>query len=179
MPPEPLATDPVKLHMIAAVGRRGELGRGNDLLFRLKTDMANFRKLTAGKPVIMGRKTWESLPKRPLPGRPNIIVTRNADFLAPNAFVFSSLAVGLSAARAMAQRLGLHEACVIGGADIYAAALPFADVITLTDVDAEREADVFFPRINPGEWVERSRVSHKADAENDADFVIRELHRKH
>ena len=79
----PATTDPVRVRIVAAIGRRGELGRDNSLLFRLKADMLNYRRITAKTPMVMGRKTWESLPKRPLPGRPNIVATRNLDFIAP------------------------------------------------------------------------------------------------
>lgn len=107
--------------------------------------MANFRKVTAKTPLIMGRKTWESFPKRPLPGRPNIVATRNLDFLAPSAFVFSSLPPALAAAQAMAAQSGVPEVSIIGGAEIYAAGLALATHMTLTDIEAEREANVFSP----------------------------------
>lgn len=177
MPAADACKDPIGLRLVAAAGRRGEIGRGNKLLFRIKADMLNFRAVTAGKPVVMGRKTWESLPRRPLPGRPNIIVTRNADFLAPDAFVFSSVAVALAAARAMAARLGKDEACIIGGAEIYAETLPLADRMTLTSVDAEREADAFFPKFDISEWRETSVRHVEADADNEASYVIVELAR--
>ncbi len=172
------AQDPIGLRLIAAADRSGGIGRGNQLLFRLKTDMAYFRSKTAGKPVVMGRKTWESLPRRPLPNRPNIIVTRNTDFLAPGAFVFSSIPVATAAARAMAARMGVDEACVIGGSAIYAAALPFADRLSLTSVEADRDADVFFPKFDIAEWRETSVQHVAADADNEAGFTICELVRK-
>lgn len=165
------------MRIVAAIGRRGELGLQNRLLFRLKADMANFRKVTAKSPLIMGRKTWESLPKRPMPGRPNIVATRNLDFMAPGAFVFSSLPPALAAGRAMAAESGVAEVAVIGGADIYAAALGFATHMTLTEVDAEREADVFFPSFERALWRETSTVRFEADADNEAPFEIRELER--
>jgi dihydrofolate reductase len=161
--------------MIAAIGRRGELGRGGELVFRLKADMANFRTLTRGKPLVMGRKTWDSFPKRPLPGRPNLVVTRNLDFLAPGAFVYSSIPPAVAAGRAMAAKMGAGEVCVIGGAEIYAAALPIADRLWLTEVDAEVEADVFFPAFDRKAWREASSVHFPAGDGNDHPFVIREL----
>jgi dihydrofolate reductase len=153
------------------------MGFENRLLFRLKADMANFRRVTAKKPMIMGRKTWESLPKRPMPGRPNIVATRNLDFLAPGAFVFSSLPPAVAAARAMAAGSGIGEVAIIGGADIYAAALAFATHMTLTEVDAEREAHVFFPAFERALWRETSAVRIEADADNEAACVIREMER--
>lgn len=172
------ARDPIGLRLIAAAGRRGEIGNRGRLLFRLKADMSYFRAKTAGKPVVMGRKTWDSLPKKPLPGRPNLVVTRDASFMAPGAFVFSSLPVAAAAARAMAARMGVDEATCIGGAEIYAAALPLADAISLTEVDAEAEADAFFPKFDLKEWREVSAQRHAADDDNEASFVIRELVRE-
>lgn len=173
----PVQSDPVGVRIVAAIGRRGELGLNNKLLFRLKADMANFRRITAATPLLMGRKTWESFPRRPLPGRPNIVATRNLQFLAPGAHVYSSLPPALAAARAMAARAGVPEVSVIGGADIYAAALPLATHMTLTEVEAEREADIFFPQFNRAEWREVSAVRHEADDDNEVAFVIRELER--
>lgn len=171
----PLPADPVSVSLVAAIGRRGELGRGGELVFRLKADMANFRALTRGKPLVMGRKTWDSFPKKPLPGRPNLIATRNLDFLAPGAFVYSSIPPALAAARAMAAKMGVGEVCVIGGAEIYAAALPVADRLWLTQVDAEVEADVFFPAFDRSQWREASAMRVAAGDGNDYPFVIREL----
>lgn len=127
--------------------------------------------------MIMGRKTWESLPKRPMPGRPNIVATRNLDFQAPGAFVFSSLPPAVAAGRAMVAAQGLNEVAIIGGSDIYAAALAFATHMTLTEVDAEREAHVFFPAFERALWRETSAVRIAADADNEAACVIRELER--
>ena len=87
----PNTADTIGVRLVAAIGRRGEVGKDNRLLFRLKADMANFRKITAKTPLVMGGKTWESFRKRPLPGRPNIVATRNLAFEAPGAFVFSGL----------------------------------------------------------------------------------------
>ncbi|MEZ5938921.1 MAG: dihydrofolate reductase [Hyphomonadaceae bacterium] len=162
---------------MAARGRRGEIGRDGGLLFRLKGDMAHFRAATRGRPVVMGRKTWDSLPKKPLPKRPNIVLTRNTDFFAPEAFVAPSLSVALQTGRAMAALSGAGEVCVIGGAEIYAAALPFADRILLTEVDAEAEADVFFPALDAAMWREASAVRTEADADNEAAFTVRDLRR--
>jgi len=174
----PVSNDPISVRIVAAIGRRRELGFQNRLLFRLKADMANFRAVTAKTPMVMGRKTWESFPKRPLPGRPNIIATRNLDFIAPGAFVYSSLPPAVAAARTMAAQSGISEVSIIGGAEIYATGLAIATHMTLTDVDAEREADVFFPEFDRSEWIEVSAVRHESDADNEAPFVIRELQRR-
>jgi dihydrofolate reductase len=172
-----VSKDAIGVRIVAAIGRRRELGLENRLLFRLKADMQNFRKVTAKTPLVMGRKTWESFPKRPLPGRPNIVATRNLDFAAAGAFVFSSLPPALAAARAMAAKAGVGEVSIIGGAAIYAAGLAVATHMTLTEVDAEREADVFFPEWDPGAWREVSAHRIEKDADNEEACVIRELER--
>lgn len=174
----PILNDQIGVRIVVAIGRRGELGLGNRLLFRLKADMANFRKVTARTPLIMGRKTWDSFPKRPLPGRPNIVATRNLDFEAPGAFVYSSLPPALAAARAMAAQAGIVEVSILGGAEIFAASLAFATHMTLTEVDAEREAEVFFPEFDRGAWRETSAVRIGKDADNEEACVIRELERR-
>ncbi|MDP3492832.1 MAG: dihydrofolate reductase [Hyphomonadaceae bacterium] len=174
----PVSNDPIGVRIVAAIGKRGELGFENRLLFRLKADMANFRKVTARTPLVMGRKTWESFPKRPLPGRPNIVATRNLEFLAPGAFVYSSLPPALAAARAMAAQSGVPEVSIIGGAEIYAAGLAVATHMTLTDVEAEREADVFFPDFDRKDWREVSAIRIEADSDNEVACVIRQLERR-
>ncbi len=180
MPPStfPISNDDIGVRIVAAIGRRRELGFENRLAFRLKADMANFRKVTAKTPMVMGRKTWESFPKRPLPGRPNIVATRNLEFVAPGAFVFSSLPPALAAARAMAVQSGIPEVSIIGGAEIYAAGLEVATHMTLTEVEAEREAHVFFPEFDRKAWREVSAIRIEADADNEAACVIRELERR-
>ena len=173
----PLTEDSVGIRIVAAIGRRGELGRDNRLLFRLKADMANFRRVTAKTPLIMGRKTWESLPKRPIPGRPNIVATRNLEFLAAGAFVYSSLPPALAAAKAMAAASGMPEVAIIGGVAIFEEGLKVATHMTLTEVDAEADADVFFPAFDRSLWRETSSVRYEADPDNEAPFAIRELER--
>jgi dihydrofolate reductase len=173
-----MLVDPLPLRLVAAIGRRGEIGRDGGLLFRLKSDMAHFRALTSGKPVLMGRRTWDSLPRRPLPGRPNLVVTRNAGLAAPGASVWSHVATAIAAARAMAAGSGAEEVCVIGGADIYAACLPFATHLSLTEVEAQAEADAFFPAFDRAQWREVSARAVSADADNEAGFVIRDLARR-
>lgn len=174
----PASNDRIGVRIVAATGRRGELGLNNQLLFRLKDDMANFRRVTATTPLLMGRKTWDSFPRRPLPGRLNIVATRNLQFMAPGAHVYSSVPPALAAGRAMAAKAGVAEVSVIGGADIYAAALAFATHMTLTEVEADHEADVFFPDFDRAEWREVASRRVEADASNEHSFVIRELERR-
>lgn len=142
------------LTLIAAVARNRVIGIDNKLPWHLPEDMAYFREVTRGHPVIMGRKTWESLPPRfrPLPGRQNIVVTRQADFAAPGAV----LAHGLEDAVALAQGA---EAFLIGGADLYRQALPLADRLMLTKVDLAPLGDAWFPEVDPATWQETSRDS--------------------
>jgi dihydrofolate reductase len=133
-----------RINLIAAIGKNRELGRGGRLLWQLPEDMRRFKALTAGHPVIMGRKTWESLPPRfrPLPGRTNIVVTRQAGYQADGATVVD----GLSDAFLTAEKApGADETFVIGGGELYAAALPYAARLYLTLVDATAEADTYFP----------------------------------
>lgn len=136
------------VRIVVAVAANGVIGRDGDMPWRLSTDMRRFRATTMGKPVVMGRKTWESFPKRPLPGRHNIIVTRDAAYAAEGA---SSVA-SLDAALALARAEGAEEACIIGGGEIYAAALPLADRLDVTHILAEIDGDTRFPAIDPAVW---------------------------
>jgi dihydrofolate reductase len=173
-----MSNDPIGVRIVAAIGRRREVGFENRLLFRLKADMQNFRRVTARTPLVMGRKTWESFPKRPLPGRPNIVATRNLGFEAPGAFVFSSLPPALAAARAMAAKAGIGEVSVIGGTAIWEETFGAVTHMTLTEVDAEREADAFFPEFDRSAWKEVSARRVEKDADNEEPYVIRELERR-
>ncbi|MBI5406025.1 dihydrofolate reductase [Candidatus Kaiserbacteria bacterium] len=133
-----------RISLIAAIGKNRELGKSGQLLWHLPEDMRRFKELTMGHPVIMGRKTWESLPEkfRPLSNRTNIVVTRRADYKASGAVVVDSLEVARAAA---ARAPGSDEMFVIGGGELYAAALPYANRVYLTLVDDEADADTFFP----------------------------------
>ena len=141
------------LSLIAAVARNRAIGKDNQLLWHLPEDMRHFRETTRGKPVVMGRKTWESLPEkfRPLPGRQNIVVSRDPAYKAHGA----DLAGSLEGALALAG--GAEEVFVIGGEQLYRAALPFADRLYLTEVELEPEADAFFPELIPAVWQEVER----------------------
>ena len=141
------------LSLIAAVARNRAIGKDNQLLWHLPEDMKHFRETTRGKPVVMGRKTWEALPEkfRPLPGRQNIVVSRDPAYKAHGA----DLAGSLEGALALAG--GAEEVFVIGGEQLYRAALPFADRLYLTEVELEPEADAFFPELNPAVWQEVER----------------------
>jgi dihydrofolate reductase len=143
------------LALIAAVARNGAIGRGNELLFREPADQRHFRDTTLGCPVIMGRKTWDSLPARfrPLPGRRNLVLSRDSAFKAEGAEVVGSLD------EALARTADARRVFVIGGAQLYALALPRADELVLTEVDADLDGDVFFPVWDRAQFVETSRRS--------------------
>ena len=136
-----------------AIAENGVIGRKGGLPWRLSTDLKRFKAGTMGKPIIMGRKTWESFPKRPLPGRLNIVVTRDKAYRAEGAETASSLqdAVALATIRARCMA-GVDEICVIGGGEIYAQALPLADRLHVTHVLAKVDGDTVFPPIDPEIW---------------------------
>ncbi|MDB5813458.1 MAG: Dihydrofolate reductase [Rhodocyclales bacterium] len=149
--------------IVAAVAENGIIGHNNSLLWRLRDDMRHFKTLTLNHAVIMGRKTWESL-GRPLPQRRNIVITRKSNFGAPGAEVVHSLAEALS------RCAGDEQVFVIGGAQIYAEALPLADVLYITDVRCAPEGDASFPVIDHSRWRQTQRTSHAADEFNEHAF---------
>ncbi|UWF65920.1 MULTISPECIES: dihydrofolate reductase [unclassified Brucella] len=137
--------------IVVAASENNVIGHENDMPWRLSTDLKRFKALTLGKPVIMGRRTWQSL-GRPLPGRANIVITRDADFRAEGAEVVGSLEDALALARKFAAEGGVDEISVIGGGQIYVQAMPLADRLHLTCVLAVVEGDTYFPEINPQDW---------------------------
>lgn len=165
-----------KLTLVVAVAKNGVIGRDGVLPWRLSSDMKHFKAATMGKPVMMGRKTWESLPKKPLPGRQNLILSRNANFVAQGAWVYTDVAAMLAAGRAMAEATGAAEVCVIGGAQLYNAVLPQADRIVLTEVNLEPEGDSHL-RLDLSAWREVSHEDVERGEKDDADFVVRVLER--
>lgn len=167
-----------RIAFVVARGRNNVIGAEGDLPWRLKSDMALFVEATRGKPVVMGRKTWESLPRRPLPGRLNIVVTRQAGYEAEGALVADTLERALDAAAERAGADGVDEVCVIGGAQIYAAAMARADRLYITEVDAEPAGDTRFPDIDETGWRELRREAHPAGQGNDHAFVFRLLERR-
>ncbi len=138
----------MKTTLVVAIAENGVIGRDGGLPWRLSTDMRRFKETTMGKPVVMGRKTWESFPRQPLPGRHNIVITRDRGYSAEGATVVASLDEALAAAR----RDGADEACIIGGGEIYAQSLPVADRLDVTHVLATIEGDTRFPPISPESW---------------------------
>jgi dihydrofolate reductase len=149
----------VRVSIVAAVARGGVIGRGGAIPWRLPKDLARFRELTLGHPVVMGRKTWDSLPERfrPLPGRRNVVVTRNNAWEADGAERASSLADAL---RLLAAE---PRVFVIGGGELYAEALPLADELLVTEIDADVEGDVVFPNWDSAAFEEVSREEHGSE----------------
>jgi dihydrofolate reductase len=162
----------VRVSLVVAAARNGVIGRDNDLPWRLPTDRKHFRRTTLGRPVIMGRLTWESIGK-PLDRRKNIVVTRNRHYSAPGCTVVHSLEAALAAAEPA------DEVMVVGGSEIYALALPVADRVYLTRVEAEVEGDSFFPDLPPTEWRETERRESPADAQNPYSLAFLTLDRIH
>ena len=154
--------------LIAGVARNGVIGRDNGLLWRLPEDLKHLRAVTMGAPVIMGRRTWDSLPERfrPLPGRHNIVLSRSAGFEAPGASVVATL----DDAIALAQRDTPERAFVIGGEQIYRAALPHADELVLTEIERDFDGDTFFPSFDRAAFIETQRERHHAGPPNDFGF---------
>ncbi len=156
--------------LVVAISRNGVIGRDNALPWRLPADLAYFKRVTMGKPVIMGRRTHESIGK-PLPGRQNIVVSRNPGYVAPGCVVVPSLEAAYRAAG------DADEVCVIGGTSLFEAALPDADRILLTEVDADVEGDTFFPPLDRSQWRETEVERHGLDERHPYPFRIVELDR--
>jgi dihydrofolate reductase len=165
-----------------ARARNGVIGRDGALPWRLRSDLALFKATTMGKPVIMGRKTWESLPRRPLPGRMNLVLTRDGSYaemtIARGALICERFDEALQIAREQAEEDGVDEVCVIGGAAIFAVALPKARRIYLTEVDADVAGDVAMPPFDEAAWTEVRREAHAAGPDDEYDFIFRVLERR-
>lgn len=142
--------------LVVARAETGVIGARGRIPWHLPEDLRRFRRLTIGKPCIMGRRTWESLPKRPLPERLNIVVTRDPEFRPPGAEIANSL----EAAIVRGEKENADEIVVIGGAEIYQAAMPRTDVIYLTEIHADFAGDAFFPAVDTSQWSEASRLEH-------------------
>lgn len=155
------------ISLIAAIGKNNELGKGNTLLWHMPADMKYFRETTKGHTVIMGRKTFESLPNGPLPNRKNIVITRDKNYKKGGVKVANSLE------EALGQAQGESEVFIIGGAEIYKQSIDLADKLYITHIDAEdKDADSFFPEIIPIVWNETSHTKHKKDPENPFDYTF-------
>ncbi len=162
---------PLPLAAVVAVSRNGVIGRDNQLLWRLKDDLRRFRALTMGKPLIMGRKTFLSIGKA-LPGRHNIVVTRDASFSAEGVETTPSIEHALSAARSAAGKMGATEIIIGGGGEIYAALLDRCETAHVTLVETDVKGDAHFPWPMPPGWRETARESRPADAANEFSYAF-------
>ena len=165
-----------KLTLVLAIAKNGVIGRNGALPWRLSSDMKRFKAATMGKPVLMGRKTWESLPKKPLAGRQNLVLSRDASFVAEGAWLYTDLDAMLAAGRAMAEVAWVDEVCIIGGAQLFIATLARADRIILTEVNLAPEGDATL-KLDLSAWREISREAVPRGPNDDADFVVRVLER--
>ena len=160
-----------------ARARNGVIGKDGGLPWRLKSDLAIFRAVTMGKPVIMGRKTWESLPKKPLVGRTNIVLSHDGSFEPKGAVVCEDFSEAVGIARDQAEEDGQGEVCVIGGASLFELALTRARRLYLTEVDAEPEGDVRLSPIDESRWREVRREDYPASDDDQHAFTFRVLER--
>ncbi|GAB2509874.1 dihydrofolate reductase [Microbulbifer agarilyticus] len=165
-----MAVSETPIAMIVAMARNGAIGHENTLPWRISGDLQFFKRTTLGKPVVMGRKTFESI-GRPLPGRQNIVITRNRAWRADGVEVAPSLEAGLALADAAARQAGVAELMVIGGAEIYRQALPLAQRLYVTEVDAEVDGDAFFPDIDKT-WQEASRDCYPASERDEYNYCL-------
>lgn len=162
-----------RLSIIVAVTRDWAIGRGGDLLFHVRDDLRRFKAITMGKPIIMGRKTFESFPNGALPGRRNIVITRQGGYRAPDIETVSSLQDALALVD------GVKEAMIIGGGEIYRQALPIASRLYLTEIDATvSDADTYFPAIEPEKWTVEEESESMMDERSGVTYRFVTLCRK-
>ena len=155
------------ISIIVAIGERNEIGRNNGLLCHLPADLKHFKELTTGHTIVMGRKTFESLPKGALPNRKNIVLTRNKDLSFDKCLIYSSFS------KIVDNEIDSNEIFIIGGGEVYRQALPWANKLYLTKIHAEfDDADAFFPDIDYSEWEEVSCEEFKADEKNPYDYAF-------
>ena len=162
----------VAVAIIAAVAANGVIGHGNTIPWHLPSDFAHFKRMTVGKPLIMGRKTFESI-GRPLPNRTNIVVTRQEGYQPHGVLVTSSLEAALAQAQEIAQADRANEVMVGGGAEIYAQALPIADRLYITHVGAAPEGDAYFPQVNLDQFKESGTINVPPNPNDSAAFRIK------
>ena len=161
-----------KINIIAAIAENNAIGHEGKLLYWLPSDLRRFKTLTTGHTIIMGRKTFESLPKGALPNRRNVVLSRNEKNF-PGAETFASLKDALASCSAE------EDIYIIGGASVYTEALPLADRLCLTEVhDTPKEADAFFPTLTPEEWIETAREEHPNDEKHEQSYIFIDYRRK-
>jgi dihydrofolate reductase len=160
-----------ELAIVVAVAGNGVIGRGNEMPWRLRTDLRHFRDLTMGKPILMGRKTYVSI-GRPLPGRRTIGLTRDAGFRAEGVEIAHTLEAARAAGDRIAAEMGAREVMVVGGAEIYRLLLPSAQRLHVTEIEARPEGDAFFPAIDRERFREISRKAHPAGSDDEFPFAF-------
>src|SRR5690554_3694846 len=152
------------IQLVVAYSTNRIIGKDNTLPWRLPSDLAHFKRVTLGQPIIMGRKTWESL-GRPLPGRPNLVITHNKDLVAEGAQIFHSLDEALESCQ------GIDRVCIIGGEQLFRLALPRAHQVIATEVHADIDGDTWFPPLEPTQWSETQRETQPVENDLTFDFV--------
>ncbi len=167
----------LELVAVAAVARNGVIGAGDGLPWRIPSDLKRFKALTMGKPLILGRRTFQSL-RRPLPGREIIVLTGNADFAPVGVKTAPTPAAALDLARQAAREMGAEEICIGGGAEVYRAFLDETARIELTEVALEPEGDTFFPALDLSQWRETRRENRHRSERDEADFAFVTLQRR-
>jgi len=167
----------ISLCLIVAMAENGVIGKDGDLPWRLPEDMKWFKQTTMGKPIIMGRNTWESLPRKPLPGRANIVLTGNASYEAEGAIVVNDFASAVQTAMDAARAAEVSEVMIIGGAQLYKMALGDVARMYVTEVHAKIEGDVAFPEFSREGWVETSRERKDPEEGHAYSFVVMERKR--
>lgn len=161
----------MRISAIVAIAENRAIGLNNQLPWHMPADLKHFKKITLGSPILMGRKTYESI-GRPLPGRCNVVITRDADFVAPGCVVVNSIETALSSVGYS------NEVFVIGGSALFQQMLPMIERLFLTVIHHAFHGDVFFPEINFNEWHEVSREDHEADEENKYSYSFIVLEKK-
>lgn len=167
----------VPIAMIAAVAENGVIGAGTRIPWRIPSDMAVFKRMTMGKPIIMGRKQFEIF-NRPLPGRTNLVVSRRQGYQPDGVIVINDLAAAIDHARTIAAAEGAGEAVVIGGGEIYAEAMPQADRLHISHVALRPEGDVFFPPIDPAIWRVVAEPAVEPSPKDEAAYIVRVYERR-
>ena len=167
-----------RLVLVAAVAQNGVIGRDGGMPWHLPGDLRHFKRTTFGKPVIMGRRSFDSIGRKPLPGRANIVLTRDKNFRADGVTVATTLDEALQAAAREAAKLNAEEIAVIGGSTLYEAALPRADRLYLTEVHASPDGDVYFPAFDRAAWTEISRDGPKREPGEPFDYSFVTLDRR-
>lgn len=170
-------SNPFKIVLVAAIGSNGAIGYRGQLPWRLKSDLKHFRNVTLNRPIVMGRKTYESIGK-PLDHRTNIVLTRDFSLKAPGAVMVTTLEAALGFAREDARKRHTDEIMVIGGGDLFEALMPRASRLEITHVHAAPQGDVFFPAIDPAAWRQVAFAEHPAGPDDSAAFAIATYQRK-